>query len=385
MKILLQLPGSCLQLPGSCPQVPGSCPQVPGSYLWAWVPASGSGSCLRLPGRYGERREGQYGRSQGIQGARGSDKGKGIAREKQGHHKQDNAYHLYKEKFARGYGEGSYFYGRHNGYGNKKTAFQSMDSQQQQRQDAGEHRPLNPTKRMLDAFKGVMGSHGPRGVKGIGTEGISSSSKARKSLSFEEAVPEVQSEEMGQEVAVLKDGLAVQEQGELDAEAKVAAEQSLHSEALDEANLMIDGVILSDSELLVEGGDLEDWEQGEIMDFAEEDGLAVGDQDLGDQELGDQELGDQEMEDQELGVQEHSDPVDEVTAQVPENKSGEVPNDEKASKKKEMKQEAVMTGGTKKRVGQAFASPRKKLLAKVAAKQGDKAKKGPPKAKNPVV
>ncbi|KAF2544885.1 hypothetical protein F2Q70_00022500 [Brassica cretica] len=321
-------------------------------------------------GLYGERREGQYGRSQGIQGARGSDKGKGIAREKQGHHKQDSAYHPYKEKFARGYGEGSYFYGSHNGYGNKKTAFQSMDSQQQQRQDAGEHRPLNPTKRMLDAFKGVTGSHGPRGVKGIGTEGSSSSSKARKSLSFEEAVPEVQSEEMGQEVAVLKDGLALQEQAELDAEAKVATEQSLHSEALDEANLMIDGVILSDSELLVEGGDLEDWEQGEIMDFAEEDGLAVGDQDLGDQELGDQELGDQEMEDQELGVQEHSDPVDEVTAQVPENKSGEVPNDEKASKKKEMKQEAVMTGGAKKRVGQAFASPRKKLLAKWLRNRG---------------
>ncbi|KAF2601358.1 hypothetical protein F2Q70_00026461 [Brassica cretica] len=42
--ILLQLPGSCLQLPGFCPQVPGS-------YLRAWVPASGSGSCLRLPGR----------------------------------------------------------------------------------------------------------------------------------------------------------------------------------------------------------------------------------------------------------------------------------------------------------------------------------------------
>ncbi|KAF3610914.1 hypothetical protein DY000_02049037 [Brassica cretica] len=138
---------------------------------------------------------------------------------------------------------------------------------------------------------------------------------------------------------------------------------------------MIDGVIMSDSELQVEGDDLEDWEQGEIMDFADEDGLAVGDQDLGMQELGDQELGDQK-----LGVQEQNDPVDEVTVQVPENKSGEEPNDEKASKKKEMKQEAAMTRGVKKRVGHAFASPRKKLLAKVAAKQGDKAKKGLPKA-----
>lgn len=231
---------------------------------------------------------------------------------------------------------------------------------------------------MLDAFKGVTGSDGPGGVKGIGSEGNASSSKARKSLSFDEAAPEVQSEEMGQMEALLTDTLAVQEQGELVAEAKAAAEQSFHSEALDEANLMIDGVILSDSELQVEGDDLEDWEQGEIMDFAEEDGLVVGDQDLGMQELGDQELGDQK-----LGVQEQNDPVDEVNVQVPKNKSGEEPNDEKASKK-EMKQEAAMTGGVKKRVGHAFASPRKKLLAKVAAKQGDKAKKGMPKAWNPV-
>ncbi|KAG2246642.1 hypothetical protein Bca4012_090382 [Brassica carinata] len=49
--------------------------------------------------------------------------------------------------------------------------------------------------------------------------------------------------------------------------------------------------------------------------------------------------------------------------------------DEKVAKKKE----AGMTGGAKKCVGQTFVSPRKKLLAKVGAKQGDKAKKGPPK------
>ncbi|CAF2151807.1 unnamed protein product [Brassica napus] len=105
----------------------------------------------------------------------------------------------------------------------------------------------------------------------------------------------------------------VQEQGELVAETKAETEQSLHSEALDEANLMIDGVILSDSELQLEGDDLEDWEQGEIMDFADEDGLAVGDQDLGMLVLGDQELGDQALGDQNLGVQEQNDPVDEVT------------------------------------------------------------------------
>uniref|UniRef100_A0A0D3AA26 Uncharacterized protein n=1 Tax=Brassica oleracea var. oleracea TaxID=109376 RepID=A0A0D3AA26_BRAOL len=233
---------------------------------------------------------------------------------------------------------------------------------------------------MLDAFKGVTGSHGLGGVKGTGTEGTASSSKARKSLSFDEALPEVQSEEMGQMEVALTDSLPVQEQVELGGEAKAAAEQTLHSEALDEANLMIDGVILSDSELQVEGDDLEDWEHGEIMDFAEEDDLAVGDQDLGMKELGDQELGDQELGDQKLGAQEQDDTVDEVTVKVLENKNGEEPNDEKAPKKKDMKQEAATARGVKKCVGHAFASPRKKLMAKVAAKQGDKAKKGPPKA-----
>ncbi|KAF2542747.1 hypothetical protein F2Q68_00030980 [Brassica cretica] len=328
----------------------------------------------------GEQREGQNGRSQGFQGVRGSDKGKGIAREKQGFHKQEGAYHPYKEKFSRGYGEGSSFYGRNNRYGNKKKVFQTKDSQQQQQwQGAGEHRPINPTKLMLDAFKGVTGC-GLGGVKGSGTDGTASSSKARKSLSFDQALPEVQSEEMGQMEVALTDSLPVQEQGELGAEAKAATEQTLHSEALDEANLMIDGVILSDSELQVEGDDLEDWEHGEIMDFAEEDALAVGDQDLSMKELGDQELGDQELGHQKLGAQEQDDTVDEVTVKVLEKKNGEEPNDEKAPKKKDMKQEAATVGGVKKRVGHVFASPRKKLLAKVAAKQGDKAKKGPPKA-----
>lgn len=42
--------------------------------------------------------EGQYGRAQGFQGANGTDKGKGIAREKQGYQKQDGAYHPYKRR-----------------------------------------------------------------------------------------------------------------------------------------------------------------------------------------------------------------------------------------------------------------------------------------------
>ncbi|KAH0898225.1 hypothetical protein HID58_047793 [Brassica napus] len=260
--------------------------------------------------------EGQYGRAQGFQGANGTDKGKGIAREKQGYQKQDGAYHPYKEKLTRGYGEGSSFNRRFNGYGNKRTAFQARDFQHQQRQETGEQRSLNPTKLMLDAFRREWGV----------------------SLLFEEAVPEVKSDETGQENGVMSTALSVQEQGEPDAVAK---------EALDDANLMLDGVILSDSELLVEGEDLEDWEQGEIMDFAEEEGIDADDIGLGEAET-----------EQKLEVALY---------------------DEKVAKKKEMKQEAGMTGGAKKRVGQAFVSPRKKLLAKAGAKQGDKAKKGPPK------
>ncbi|WZZ34147.1 hypothetical protein YC2023_017548 [Brassica napus] len=167
--------------------------------------------------------------------------------------------------------------------------------------------------------------------------------------------------------------LSVQEQGEPDAEAKEVEEQSLHSEALDDANLMLDGVILSDSKLLVEGEDLEDWEQGEIMDFAEEEGIDADDIGLGEAET------EQKLVEQKRSDQVQSDAVDEGNVQMQDTEKEVALYDEKVAKKKEMKQEAGMTGGAKKRVGQAFVSPRKKLLAKAGAKQGDKAKKGPPK------
>ncbi|XP_009103010.1 uncharacterized protein LOC103829090 [Brassica rapa] len=325
----------------------------------------------------GDRREGQYGRSQGSQGSqgvKGTDKGKGIAREKHGYQKQDGAYHPYKEKFTRGYGEGSSFNRRFHGHGDKRTALQARDFPHQQRQVIEEQRSLNPTKLMLDAFKGA-----PGGVQGSGTAGTGRSSKARKSLLFEEAASEVKSDETGQEIGVLSTAQSVQEQGALDVEAKEVEEQSLHSDALDDANLMLDGVILSDSELLVEGDELEGWEQGEIMDFAEEEGLDAGDQGLGEQELGDKKLDEQEGSDQKWSDQVQSYVVDDGNVQMPDSEKEVAPSDEKFAKKKEMKQEAGMIGGVKKRVGQAFVSPRKKLLAKAGVKQGDKAKKAPPK------
>ncbi|CAF1914860.1 unnamed protein product [Brassica napus] len=108
--------------------------------------------------------------------------------------------------------------------------------------------------------------------------------------------------------------LSVQEQGEPDAEAKEVEEQSLHSEALDDANLMLDGVILSDSKLLVEGEDLEDWEQGEIMDFAEEEGIDADDIGLGEAET------EQKLVEQKRSDQVQSDAVDEGNICPSENK-----------------------------------------------------------------
>lgn len=238
---------------------------------------------------------------------------------------------------------------------------------QYQRNGEGEQRPLNPTKLMLDAFKGARRSPAVGAIKMGESEGNGSSSKARKMLSFEDSAPEVQMWAIGQENAVGEDAPSLQEQGVVDEYAKVVAEQAMHSQALDEANLMIDGVLLSDSELMVgESDDLEDWEQGEIMDFTEEEILAAGVQALGDQELEDQ--------------------AKEEFAQVdPENQIEGVDEGEEAITTKGVKPETAVAGGTKKRVGLFFVSPRKKLMAKVAAKQGEKAKRGPPKAKNSAV
>ncbi|CAN6846777.1 unnamed protein product [Brassica oleracea] len=298
--------------------------------------------------------------------ARGGDKGKGIAREKQGPYKQEDTYHPYKENLTRGYGEGSSFRGRRTGYGDRRVGLHPKGFQYQ-RNGEGEQRPLNPTKLMLDAFKGARRSPAVGAIKMGESEGNGSSSKARKMLSFEDSAPEVQMWAIGQENAVGEDAPSLQEQGVVDEYAKVVAEQAMHSQALDEANLMIDGVLLSDSELMVgESDDLEDWEQGEIMDFTEEEILAAGVQALGDQELEDQ--------------------AKEEFAQVdPENQIEGVDEGEEAITTKGVKPETAVAGGTKKRVGLFFVSPRKKLMAKVAAKQGEKAKRGPPKAKNSAV
>ncbi|KAJ4889621.1 hypothetical protein Rs2_29369 [Raphanus sativus] len=305
---------------------------------------------------HGDRREGQSGR---YQAGRGADKGKGIARDNYGSYKQEGSYHPYKEKFSRNYGDGSISYGRIKGHGDRRMGGQNQGRQQQQ------HGPVvqtleDPTKLMLDAFKGVE-KPAVMEVLQIGEiEGSSSSSKARKALQFDETTTDSLHVVPEQDKVVEGNAVTTQASGELDEETRLLEEELNHAQALDEANLMIDGVLLSDSELMLEEeGEVEEWEHGEIMDFAVEEKLPGKDQEEDEQVKKVEVKGDSGKQIQEEG------------------------EEEMETNKEEAQPENGKAGATKKRGGQTFVSPRKKLLAKAAmgAKQGDKAKKVP-KAKN---
>ncbi|XP_056860349.1 uncharacterized protein LOC108839562 [Raphanus sativus] len=287
------------------------------------------------------------------------DKGKGIARQKQGPYRKEDAYHPYKEKFSRGYGEGSSFNGKHSGYGNRNMGPQQRS--QVMNNGEGETLHKNPTKLMLDAFKGARQGSEMGAPPVVATNELGSGSKARKALFTETTEPVASMVLLEQVEKVVEEATVLKEPGEIDAEAKEVDEQMLHSQALDEANLMVEGVILSDTELLLEDGEeLEDWEQGEIMDFAEEEEEAT-------------------VENQEEVKQ-----TDQVPGQIEmeEQMEGNVTED-KAMKKKGSKPEASAPGGpSKKRGVPGFVSPRKKLLALAAAKQGEKTKKAPIKPKH---
>lgn len=209
---------------------------------------------------------------------------------------------------------------------------------------------------MLDAFKGA--TEVP--VMEIPKNGETEGAKARKSLLFEEQAPETQRMEPEQEKVLVGESSGAQEQSPLDEKASLVEDKLTHSQALDEANLMIDGVLLSDSELMMEGDeDAEDWEQGEIMDFSEKEALPIDEQEFAEKVK-----------------------VAEVSVQAG-NQSQVKSNEGEDTRQEEVIPENAKTGGAKKREGQSFVSPRKKLLAKAAAgaKQGDKAKK-PSKPKN---
>ncbi|KAJ4910560.1 hypothetical protein Rs2_05181 [Raphanus sativus] len=299
----------------------------------------------------GDRRDGQSNRSQM---AKGMDKGKGIARQKQGHYRKEDAYHPYREKFLKGYGEGSSFNGKQSGYGDRRMGVQLRG------QHEGETLSKNPTKLMLDAFKGVKHGSVMEVAPVVAPDEKGSGSNARKALFTEDTVPVASLVAQAQEDKLVEEAKVMREQGEIGEELNEVDEQMLHSQALDEANLMVEGVVLSDTELLLEDGEeLEDWEQGEIMDFAEEEETKVENQ----EDLKQNDVVHVQKEAEEQMVEDTA--------------------DEKEIKKKGGKLESGATGGpSKKRGVPGFVSPRKKLLALAAAKQGDKAKKAPPKPKH---
>ncbi|KAG2253624.1 hypothetical protein Bca52824_083760 [Brassica carinata] len=289
-----------------------------------------------------DRREGQQGRQQGT---KGGDKGKGIARDRHAAYKQEGPYHPYREGFSKGYGE-------------EVTRNIAMGQ---------EYHSNNQPKLLADAFKGVSRSLG-RDISRVPTLEATESSKTRKALLFDEPAMDVQDVAPIQVVEVRGEEQSREEHAEeknaVEVEEAKVSEETLHSQAL-EANLMVEGVMLSDSELLLEDGEEgEEWEHGEIMDFAEEDVLNVENHEVGDQ-------GDTSAQSIEEAQIEMEGQVDGVGEEANKNKIAQTEDD-------------AAGGAAKKRLAPTFASPRKKLLAKAAAKAGEKgSKKASTKPKNP--
>ncbi|KAJ4917464.1 Uncharacterized protein Rs2_03014 [Raphanus sativus] len=151
--------------------------------------------------------------------------------------------------------------------------------------------------------------------------------------------------------------LEVQEQFLSTLTCRTKEDEKPDSNPLDDANLMVEGAVLSDSDLLVdvEEGEYQEWEQGEITDFMEEEEVVVQDNEAGNDVV---EAQDQELEANEMGEEER-DNNEEIS--------------EKPLKKKGAKPGPLAIGGSMKmRLVQSLVSPRKKNVAKMGAKQGDK-------------
>lgn len=315
----------------------------------------------------GERREGQHGR---YQNGREGNKGKGVARDKAGS-RFEEAQHKPKDRYHRGNGEGSAMYGRQAGQFGPRVHDREMFPQNRGLQQERQHF-TNQEKLMLDAFKGTERS--PKLRAGVpvtvpALDGSSSTSKARKALLFEEGPGAEEGNDTGkmmievQEPLVEKvryEGTTLGEQGshgDKTAEAN-SDEPKLTEDGTmlgDESNLMEDGMVFDDSDILVDADDLQEWEQGEIPDFAEEEAV--------------EEV--EEGRDVEEGSGEHV---------VLSNEQGDIQG--KAPMKVSKGGTLTMGGNSKKRLVQSIISPRKKLLAKAIARTGH-VKKIPTKAKTP--
>ncbi|KAL0729774.1 hypothetical protein Bca4012_025867 [Brassica carinata] len=163
----------------------------------------------------------------------------------------------------------------------------------QQMRNGAEGQQLNPQKLMLDAFKGLNHSSHSGVPKTAAAEESETISKARKALLFNEAptadsavnitegtveVPSkvetsmlVEAELKEVQVQRVPEGVVTQDS---------LQEESKPTHALDDANLMVEGVILSDSELMIEedNEEMQDWKKGEITDFMEEEVMGVEDE-----------------------------------------------------------------------------------------------------------
>ncbi|KAL0742655.1 hypothetical protein Bca4012_084168 [Brassica carinata] len=294
------------------------------------------------------QRDGQHNRAPVV---RDGYKGKGIIRERPGPYRQDRTYHEYKERLPRGNGEGSSFRGRQYGYPGRRNVLQPRGLK---RTGSGED---GHQKLMLDAFKGVNPSPSMVAPKSDGV-GRGATPKACKALLFDEGNS---ADEKSDEAPVEVQSNDVSELAEVQAQRVPAGmieqaakdEENLASQPLDDANLMVEGVILSDSELLVDvdEDEYQEWEQGEITDFMKEESGVVQDQEPGDKIKGDEGQ---------------------------DNKDGVL---EKAPKKKSAKPGSLAIGGSMKmRAVQHLLSPRKKNSAKTSAKAGDKGVVLPKKA-----
>ncbi|CAH8348357.1 unnamed protein product [Eruca vesicaria subsp. sativa] len=236
-------------------------------------------------------------------------KGKGIMRERHGGFRQDGVHRSYKDKFSRGFGEGSSRGGRQYGYGaprgmNGRFVINSKGTQNLQIAKEGTHLS-NPQKLMLGA------QQVPKSQEIMVGDG--SHSKARKYLKFDE---EVRAEDLDSKrfESLVEDNIRRKEARQ---NASDIVEQDMNS-ALDDANLMVEGELLSDSELLSE-----ECEEGEVCDLMDEAELETED------------------------------------------------NVAKVAKKKVMKPRAF-GGATKKRIVQSILSPRKNKFPKGPGKNGSK-------------
>ncbi|KAG2314292.1 hypothetical protein Bca52824_017414 [Brassica carinata] len=273
-------------------------------------------------------------------------KGKGIVRDKQGSYRSDiGAYRAYKERFPRGSGEGSSRGGRHLGYGAHRGQHErfSINSRGLRNlRPVEEGRDLSdPQKLMLDAFKGAKQLLKVTQEMQSSVLNDGDHSKARKSLHFDEEVaailPDVSLQEDSKSLRMVVQKPLVGEvlSGE---EALKEDFENENQSFLDDANLMLEGVLLSDSELL----DVE-WEEGEVPEFMEdEENVAV------DEEVG--ELAE--------------------TGSIIEDNRVKEDNKAKTSKKKGLKT-GLFGGTTKRRLVQDFISPRKNKISKGPTKNGD--------------